>query len=626
MTKILDTINSPKDLKKLPIDELPKLASEIRKEIISVTSKNGGHLAASLGAVELVISLHYVFDVPQDSILWDVGHQAYAHKLLTGRRERFKTLRQLGGISGFPNKNESNYDIFTVGHSGTSISSAVGLACARDLRGGNEKIIAVIGDASLASGMSFEALNYAGHVQKDLIVILNDNELSISRSIGALSKYLSRLTTSHMYNKIRTDMEKLVKRIPRFGFGAYRAARRLEEVVKNFLSPGMLFEELGFRYYGPISGHDISLLIHTLKNISTDIKGPVLLHVLTKKGKGYKFAEELPTKFHGIPPFEIESGEKLSSSGETSFTETFGKKIVELAERNKKIVAITAAMPDGTGLVDFANKFPDRFFDVGIAEQHAVTFGAAMARGGFKPIVAIYSTFLQRAYDQIIHDICLQDLGVVLCLDRAGVVGEDGPTHHGLFDIAYLRNMPRIVFMAPRDQEELEAMLEFSVQLNGPVAIRYPRGGVIGKHDKLSPGSIKLGKAEVLSEGKDLAIFAIGSSVYPSLEASRRLAGEGIKAGVINARFIKPLDEELILNVLRNTKKIVTVEEGIVEGGFGSAILELMEKENIKGVKVKRIGFPSEFIEHSGRVELLKKYNLTSEGIYNIIKGEMLTL
>ena len=614
MTKILDTINSPKDLKKLPIDELPKLASEIRKEIISVTSKNGGHLAASLGAVELVISLHYVFDVPQDSILWDVGHQAYAHKLLTGRRERFKTLRQLGGISGFPNKNESNYDIFTVGHSGTSISSAVGLACARDLRGGNEKIIAVIGDASLASGMSFEALNYAGHVQKDLIVILNDNELSISRSIGALSKYLSRLTTSHMYNKIRTDMEKLVKRIPRFGFGAYRAARRLEEVVKNFLSPGMLFEELGFRYYGPISGHDISLLIHTLKNISTDIKGPVLLHVLTKKGKGYKFAEELPTKFHGIPPFEIESGEKLSSSGETSFTETFGKKIVELAERNKKIVAITAAMPDGTGLVDFANKFPDRFFDVGIAEQHAVTFGAAMARGGFKPIVAIYSTFLQRAYDQIIHDICLQDLGVVLCLDRAGVVGEDGPTHHGLFDIAYLRNMPRIVFMAPRDQEELEAMLEFSVQLNGPVAIRYPRGGVIGKHDKLSPGSIKLGKAEVLSEGKDLAIFAIGSSVYPSLEASRRLAGEGIKAGVINARFIKPLDEELILNVLRNTKKIVTVEEGIVEGGFGSAILELMEKENIKGVKVKRIGFPSEFIEHGGRVELLKKYNLTSEG------------
>lgn len=624
MARILDRINNPKDLKQLTIEELKTLASEIREEIIEVTSRTGGHLASSLGAVELAISIHYVFDTPKDVVLWDVGHQAYAHKLLTGRRDRFKTLRQLGGISGFPNKNESEYDAFTVGHSGTSISSALGLVCARDLKGGDEKIIAVIGDASLGSGIAFEALNQAGHMGKDMMVLLNDNEFSISPSIGALSRYLNRITTSPIYNKIKSDAEKLVKRIPRFGFRAYRAARKLEEGIRNFLTPGMLFAEFGFRYFGPIDGHDINLLVSTLRNISK-IKGPVLLHVLTKKGKGYKFAEELPMKFHGIAPFEIKTGNKVAGTKGSSFTEVFGKKIVELGEKDDRVVAVTAAMPDGTGLLDFASRFPARFFDVGIAEQHAVTFGAALARGGFKPIVAIYSTFLQRAYDQIIHDICLQDLGVVLCLDRGGLVGEDGATHHGVLDVVYLRGMPRMVVMAPRDQKELEAMLELSITIKAPVAIRYPRGGLIGRGLLLPPSGVEFGKAEILREGRDLAIFAIGSMVYPSIEAADDLSSKGIKASVINARFVRPLDEGLLEEVLKKTKRIVTVEEGVIDGGFGSAILEFIEREKIKGVSVKRIGLPSEFIEHGKREELLRKYNLTAEGICNTIKTEMFT-
>jgi len=623
MARILDRIDSPRDLKKLTTEELVTLGSELRKEIVDVTSFTGGHLASSLGAVELAVGIHYVFNTPKDAVLWDVGHQAYSHKLLTGRRKRFKTLRQLGGISGFPNKNESEYDPFTVGHSGTSISSALGLACARDLRGGKEKVIAVIGDASLGSGMAFEALNHAGHMGKDMVVILNDNEFSISPSIGALHKYLSRVTTSPVYNRIRTDVEGLVKRIPRFGFRAYRAARKLEEGLKNLLSPGILFEELGFRYFGPIDGHDISLLVATLKNIST-IKGPILLHVVTKKGKGYKFAEDLPTRFHGTAPFEVNTGNGYSKGvHEVSFTETFGKRIVQIAERNPKVVAITAAMPDGTGLLDFASKFPKRFFDVGIAEQHAVTFGAALARGGEKPVVAIYSTFLQRGYDQIIHDICLQDLDVVLCLDRGGLVGEDGPTHHGILDIAYLRSMPKMCVMAPRDQKELEAMLEVAVEMKGPFAIRYPRGGVIGDISLPEPAQIVRGKAEVLKEGSDVAILALGSMVCPSLEAAEILETEGISTSVINARFVKPIDEELLGEILRKTKRVVTVEEGVTQGGFGGAILEFIERENIKGVNVKRIGLPSEFIEHGKRTELLRKYNLTKEGISGVIKTEM---
>lgn len=624
MTKLFDNINNSASLKGLPEDKLPDLAAELREEIISVTSRMGGHLASSLGAVEFTIALHYVFDTPKDRILWDVGHQSYSHKLLTGRRNRFATLRQLGGISGFPNKNESEYDSFTVGHSGTSISSALGLACARDLKGGDEKIIAVIGDAALGSGIAFEALNHAGHLDRDMIVILNDNEFSISPSIGALNKYLNRIVTSPIFNKIRTDVEGLLKRIPRLGFRAYRAARKLEEGLKSLLTPGILFEELGFRYFGPIDGHDISQLVRTLKNVS-NIKGPVLLHLITKKGKGYKFAEELPTKFHGIAPFEIETGKGTYGPHEHSFTEVFGRKAVELGRHDKRVVAVTAAMPDGTGLVEFASSFPDRFFDVGIAEQHAVTFGAAMAKGGLKPIVAIYSTFLQRAYDQIVHDICLQDLAVVLCLDRGGLVGEDGPTHHGLFDIAYLRSMPKMVVMAPRDQRELEEMLQFSITLERAVAIRYPRGGVIDKQATPPRAPVKLGKAEILSEGKDLVICAVGSMVHPSLKVAGDLAKDGIKVSVINARFVKPLDEGLLENVFGRIKRVVTVEEGVIEGGFGSAILEFIEKERIKGVSVKRIGLPSEFIEHGGRKELLKKYNLTSEGIYNAIKTEFFT-
>jgi len=618
---ILDKINSPSDLKKIPLNDLPSLAEEIREKMLSVVSRTGGHLASSLGAVEIAIALHYSFDMPKDKIIWDVGHQAYPHKLLTGRAKRFDTLRQLGGISGFPSRFESDYDIFTCGHASTSISLALGLTTARSLKKESWKTIAVIGDAALASGMAFEALNHAGHIGKDLMIVLNDNELSISRSVGALSRYLNKIMTNPLYNRVRRRMQILVKRLPVFGFKAFKAARRLEESLKNLLVPGAFFEELGFRYFGPINGHNIKELTTMFKNLSR-LKEPVIVHVVTKKGKGYRFAEEKPSFFHSAPKFDIKTGEVKAGKDDKTFTDIFSEKIVELARNNDKIVAVTAAMPDGTGLAKFAAEFPNRFYDVGIAEGHAVTFSAALASEGFKPFVAIYSTFLQRGYDQIIHDVSLQNLPVIFCLDRAGLVGEDGPTHHGIFDIAYLRHIPNFILMAPRDGLELEAMLEAAPKFNAPVALRYPRGSSASHVSGSSFKKIELGKSEPLRSGKDVAILAIGSMVSIALKTADLLSSSGIEAAVINARFIKPLDKEMIENISAHQKKIVTLEEGVVTGGFGSAIAEFIERENIKNVNMKIIGLPDHFITHGRREELLKEYHLTADEICETVKNE----
>ena len=622
MTLLINSIKEPADLRKLPIAELPQVAEEIRSEMLKTVSRSGGHLASSLGSVELVIAVHYTFNTPKDIVLWDVGHQTYPHKILTGRLSKFPTLRQLGGLSGFPNKDESpEHDPFTCGHSSTSISNALGMAIARDLLDGKNKIVAIIGDAALAGGMAFEALNHAGHTAKDLIVILNDNERSISKSVGALSKYLNRIIATPTYNKIRQDVEKLVKRIPRFGFRAYRAARKLEEGLKNLLIPGMLFEEMGFRYFGPIDGHNITQLVTTFRNLM-NLNEPILIHVITKKGKGYKFAEADPTAFHGTGPFDLETGKKPDEKHPMTFTEAFGEKLVELADKDPRIVGITAAMLDGTGFGKFSAKFPDRFFDVGISEEHAVGLSAGLARGGFRPIVSIYSTFLQRSYDQIIHDVCLQDLPVIFCIDRAGLVGEDGPTHHGLFDIAYLRNIPNLTLMAPSSPGELKDMLKFAVTLSGPVAIRYPRGALALSKESVTP--INYGKAEILRPGKDVSIVAVGNMVEMALKIAVLLSKKSIDSGVINARFIKPLDEELLSDLCINTKKIVTLEDGVLEGGFGSSVLEFIEKASMKGVKVRRIGLPDKFIEHGKRDELFSKYNLTPEAICDVIINEVI--
>jgi len=622
MQRTIDLINSPADLRKLSITDLPKAAGEIREEILGTVSKTGGHLASSLGAVELAIAIHYAFNTPSDYLLWDVGHQAYAHKIITGRLKMFPTLRQLGGMSGFPNKDESpEYDLFTCGHSSTSISTALGLVAARDLKNQKNKVVVVIGDASLAGGMSFEALNSAGHLNKDIIIILNDNERSIAQSVGALSRYLNRIITNPKYNKVRKDVEKLLMRIPRFGFRAYRAARKLEEGLKNLLVPGMLFEEMGFRYFGPIDGHNIARLVSVFKN-TMDLHEPILIHAITKKGKGYKFAEERPADFHGTGPFNIESGEKSVAQSPKTYTQAFGEYIAELAEKDERIVTITAAMEEGTGLDKFAKLFPTRFFDVGISEEHAVGLAAGLARGGYKPVIAMYSTFLQRGYDQIIHDVCLQNLPVIFCLDRAGLVGEDGPTHHGVFDIAYLRHIPNLTLMAPKDLADLKGMLELALKSKGPVAIRYPKGsGPI-----LWPESVPVehGKACVLKDGKDLAIIAIGSMVEAAFQTAALLAKKNVNAMVVDARFIKPLDSELLEKIFGSIKRLVTIEEGVAEGGFGSAVLEFMEREGLHNIRMRRIGLPGKFIEHGRRGELFSKYNLTPTAICDVIVNEVM--
>ncbi len=619
MEKLLDMIDSPKDLKSLSIEQLKRLAEEVRQEIISTTSLRGGHLASSLGAVELIIAIHYVFDAPQDKIVFDVGHQAYAHKLITGRREDFKTLRTLGGISGFPRREESEYDCFTTGHASTSISAVSGMACARDLAGKDFKTIALIGDGSMTGGIAFEALNHMGHIGKDLIVVLNDNEMAISRSVGALSLYLSRIITSQSYNRLKGDVEYLLKRIPAVGSTLFETAKRIQKSAASLLKPGSFFEELGFKYVGPVDGHDMDVLVETLRKIS-DFRIPILFHVLTKKGKGYEYAEAEPSGFHGIRAFDIETGKPKprvdKGPNGPSYSEVFGRHIVKMAKRDPRTVAITAAMTEGTGLGELSEKFPERLFDVGIAEQHAVTFAAGLAAEGFRPIFAVYSTFLQRSYDQLCHDVCLQNLPVVFAVDRAGVVGSDGPTHHGLFDVAFMRSLPRMTIVAPKNASELTAMLDWAVEQQVPVAIRYPRGSSSGVCPEGGDPPIEMGRPEVIREGADIAIVALGPMVNTAVEAAEELARRGVSAKVVNARFAKPLDAAFYTRLACEVKGIVTIEDGIISGGFGSAIVELLLNEAPeKAGGVIRLGFPDKFIEHGPRSTLLKKYGLSADAI-----------
>ena len=613
---ILDNISNPDDLRKLSREELVALAAELRQEIIAVVSKNGGHLAPSLGVVDLTIALHYAFDTPKDRVIWDVGHQAYAHKLLTGRRERFHTLRQHGGISGFPKREESPYDQFDVGHASTSISAALGMIAARDIKGEDHRVIAVIGDGSISAGLAFEGLNQAGHLKKNLVVVLNDNEMSISPNVGALSAYLNRLMTGNFYTRLRLETKSFLQGIPKIGVSMFNLAKKTEESLKGLMAPGLLFEELGFQYVGPIDGHRIDHLLDTFNNIK-DFTWPVLVHVVTKKGKGCEFAENDPARYHGTPAFDLCTGKPVSKKESVlSYTEVFGQTMVKLAEDNNRIVAISAAMPDGTGLDTFAAKYPDRFFDVGIAEPHGITFACGLAAEGLHPVAAIYSTFMQRAYDQIVHDLCLQNLPVTLALDRAGLVGEDGPTHHGVFDLAYLRHLPNMVIMAPQDENELQHMIKTAVEYAGPTAVRYPRGTGVGVPMDQELKALEVGKAEALREGSDLVILAVGTMVHPSLEAADRLKAEGISAAVVNARFVKPLDEELILQAARKTGRVVTVEEHALAGGFGSAVLECLESNGLAGIKAHRIGLPDAFIEHGSQKILRQKYGLDADGIY----------
>lgn len=581
-----------------------ELAAEIRQQLIQSVSRSGGHLAANLGVVELTIALHYVYDTPRDKIIWDVGHQSYVHKILTGRQERMATLRQYGGISGFPKSEESPHDAFNTGHSSTSISAALGMALARDIQNEHYAVIAVTGDGALTGGMTYEALNNAGNAGHDLTVILNDNEMSISKNVGAMSSYLNRLRTDPSYARTKDEIESVLSRIPGIGPNIARAAGRFKDTVKYLMVPGIWFEELGFTYIGPVNGHNFEELTAVLNNVRK-MKGPVLVHVITQKGKGYQPALNDPDLFHGIGPFDINTG-KTSRKLLPSYTEIFGQFMVDKGQQDNKVVAITAAMASGTGLKSFAHKFPDRFFDVGICEPHAVTMAAGMAKAGLKPVVSIYSTFLQRAYDQILHDVALQNLPVIFAIDRAGLVGEDGPTHHGVFDLSYLRAIPNLTIMAPADENEFMDMLHTAFTINGPVAIRYPRG--IGAGAEIEPERCRLeiGRSVTLHEGKDLAIIAIGRSVDMARDLLAILEQQGIKASLVNARFVKPLDENTITIMAAKTGKIVTIEDNCLQGGFGSAVVELLADHNINA-DVLRLGIPDEFIEQ-GKVEILFNY------------------
>jgi 1-deoxy-D-xylulose-5-phosphate synthase len=612
---ILDRINSPADIKRMSIHQLERLASEIRQRIIKTVSEHGGHLAPSLGVVELAIAIHYVFDTPNDKVIWDVGHQSYAHKLLTGRRDRFHTLRTYGGISGFPKRAESPYDAFDTGHSSTSISTGLGISAAKALKNEKAKVIAVIGDGSMTAGLAFEGLNQAGHTEKDLIVILNDNEMSIAPNVGAFSSFLSRKMAGRRFLNLKRELENFLKSVPGVGENILALFRKSEDSLITFFTPGMLFEAFKFQYIGPINGHRLDMLIDTLKN-TVNMKGPVLVHVITKKGKGYGPAEKNPTYFHGVGSFEVSTGspQKKVVEPPPSYTRVFGDTMVDLAGRNKKIFAITAAMPEGTGLNAFSERYPERFLDVGIAEQHAVTFAAGLATEGFRPVVAIYSTFLQRAFDQIIHDVCLPNLPVIFCLDRSGLVGEDGPTHHGHFDITYLRSLPNMTVMAPKDENELRHMLYTALEHNGPVSIRYPRGAGIGVPLDKDYQRLAMGEAEVLRQGKDLFIIALGSMVSPSMEAAELLEEEGISAGVANCRFVKPLDKRLA-EYSGVAGRVLVVEENIREGGLGGAVLELFSDMGLNNIIIKRAGLPDRFIEHGPMSLLRGKNGLDRSGI-----------
>ncbi|MGD9063373.1 MAG: 1-deoxy-D-xylulose-5-phosphate synthase [Desulfobacterales bacterium] len=609
---LLENINSPADLKKLSRKELPALAKEIRNVIVEVVSKTGGHLASSLGSVELTIAIHYVFNTPNDKLIWDVGHQAYAHKLLTGRRGQFHSLRQFKGISGFTRIKESPYDTFTAGHSSTSISAGLGVAHAKHLKKEASKVIAVIGDGSMTAGIAFEGLNQAGDRFKNsqLIVILNDNDMSISRNVGALSSFLSRKFSSKRLQEARKDFGDFLKSLPKIGDDIYQIAKRTEESFKTFTTPGMLFEAFNFEYFGPINGHRLNHLIDILNNIRY-LNEPVLLHVTTQKGKGYPPAEKNPVYFHGCSCFEIETGNCLDSKNPVaSYTEIFGRTMVQLAKENERIVAVTAAMPEGTGLAEFAQKYPDRFFDVGIAEQHGVTFAAGLATEGMQPIIAIYSTFLQRAYDQILHDVCLERLPVIFAIDRGGIVGEDGATHHGLFDLSYLRSLPNMVVMAPADENELRRMLATALDYGGPIAFRYPRGSATGVplDEMIQP--LAIGKAQVLTEGDDVLILAIGRPVGDALAAGKLLLDQGISATVVNCRFVKPLDVELVCTLAEKIPRIITIEENVRQGGFGSAVLETIRENGITSLHMERIGIADVFVEHGPQKVLRSEYGI----------------
>jgi 1-deoxy-D-xylulose-5-phosphate synthase len=616
MGSLLSQIDSPADLRKMRLTDLPLLAQEIREEIIGTVSKVGGHLASSLGVVEVTLALHYVFDTPRDRLIWDVGHQTYAHKLITGRRQNFHTLRQCGGIGGFPRREESPYDAYGTGHSGTSISAALGMAQARCLKGEGHKVIAVIGDGSMTAGLAFEGLNQAGAMNKDLIIILNDNELSISPNVGALSSYLNRLMTGHLATRLRDKIKRFLKGLPGIGNAALKSVRYAEETLKGFFLPGLLFEELGFKYVGPLPGHKLDSLVENFRNIK-QLRGPILVHVITTKGKGYAPAEKDPVTFHGASPFVPASGEILQQKGGClSYTEVFGRTMLKLGRENPRLIGITAAMPQGTGLDAFAAEFPDRFFDVGIAEQHGITFAAGLAAEGFIPVVAIYSTFMQRAYDQILHDVCLQKLPVVLALDRGGIVGADGPTHHGLFDFSYLRHIPNLVVMAPKDENELQHMLKTAVHCGQPVSLRYPRGNGWGGLLDPQMKELSIGQAEILERGKEIVILAIGSTVKAALEAAAMLRERGLAATVVNARFVKPLDQEVICSLAAETKRLITVEENALQAGFGSAVLELLEEKHLTDIPCKRLGIPDIFIEHGPQDVLRHRYGIDAEGIF----------
>jgi len=613
--EILKKINSPQDLKNLNFKEMEKLARELRIFLVDNVSKTGGHLASNLGVVELTLAVHRVFNSPKDKIIWDVGHQSYVHKIITGRRDLFHTLRQNNGLSGFPKRKESPHDLFETGHSSTSISAALGMAIARDLKKEKYFVIAIIGDGAMTGGMAFEALNHAGQSKTDLIVILNDNEMSISENVGGLSRYLNRIRSAPTYFKVKDDVEHLLSKIPAIGKSVVKTAQKTKDTIKYFFVPGVIFEELGFTYLGPVDGHNLGELVEVL-NSAKNIKGPVIIHAITKKGKGYFYSEKYPDKYHGISPFDVKTGENVDNSSGISYSNIFGKKLVELAERDNKIVAITAAMPAGTGLDKFKERFPDRFFDVGIAEQHAVTFAAGLAANGLKPVFAVYSTFLQRGFDQIIHDVCLQNLPVVFCIDRAGIVGEDGETHHGVFDLSYLAPIPNITIMSPKDGNELELMLEYAFEQNKPIAIRYPRGKSKIVECDYSTNCSDISKAEVLKEGKDLCIIAVGKMVNTALEVSLMLEERGIYPTVINARFIKPLDKDTILGKIRTSKAVVTLEDNVLIAGFGSSVLELINSEGMKDIRVKNYGFPDKFIEHGTIDEIFKRYKLDAESIF----------
>jgi len=613
----LESIESPDDLKKLAKKDLPILADEIRQVIVDVVSKNGGHLASSLGVVELAIAIHYVFDTPKDKLIWDVGHQAYAHKILTGRRDQFASLRRHKGISGFTRLGESPYDTLSTGHSSTSISGSLGVAHAKYLKKEDSKVIAVIGDGSMTAGIAYEGLNQAGDKFKDreLIVILNDNDMSISRNVGALSSFLSRTLSAKRLQEARKDLGEFLKSLPKIGDDIYQFAKRTEESFKTFTTPGMLFEAFNFEYFGPINGHKLNHLIDILNNIK-HLKEPVLLHVTTQKGKGYAPAENNPVYFHGCGCFDVATGTCVDPVNPVpTYTEVFGRELVELAEKDQRIVAVTAAMPEGTGLAKFAKAFPDRFFDVGIAEQHGVTFAAGLATEGLRPVVAIYSTFLQRAYDQVLHDVCLDCLPVIFAIDRGGIVGEDGATHHGLFDLAYLRSLPNMVLMAPADENELRRMLLTALQHDGPIALRYPRGAATGVPIDKAAAALPLGKAKVLTKGDDILILAIGRPVNDALAAYENLKAQGILATVVNCRFVKPLDVNLICSLAHNIPHVITIEENVRQGGFGSAVLEALHDEGISGTRVERIGVADTFVEHGPQQLLRSLYGIDAAAI-----------